>query len=351
MAQLNMELLNDAPTFRAEGRSTVKLPATRVIHSLLLHLTYSLTKTGGTGAGAFFADASHRLIEELIVRGNDQDLLVVDGTLLYLWQLMFMRETFAQTAPSSLAAGNTEAGRHSWILIPAVMGHAGAGAVNGDDQFGYPPLVNPTLSVKWAPAKNLANTTHDSVLSVPACTVELFQRFYNRPQPKGVGGFAPVFARQWSKAISAAGNVVFDLDELKSARDGGPGHELRAIFIQAFGAGSAGYQYAPDNTVVTEIKLEVPGEGTVQDTVSFGAIQQLNKSEYGLSAIQTGVAVLDAAAHDQNVGIGELWTLRGRGAPQLKLAVTPAAAGDSRVVVTALYTGGRYEALRAAAAR
>jgi hypothetical protein len=351
MAQLNMELLNDAPVYRAEGRSTVKLPATRVTHSMVLHLAYSLLKTGGTGIGAFFADASHRLIEELILRGNDQDLLVLDGTLLNLWQLMFMREVFAQTPPTSLAAGNTEADRQSWILIPAIMGHAGSGPQNGDDQFGYPPLINPTLSVKWATPQNLVNTTHDSVLSVPVCVVELFQRFYHRPQPKGPGGYAPVFARQWSKEITATANVVFDLDEIKSARDGGPGHELRAIFIQAFGGGAAGYQYAPSDAVVTELKLDVPGEGTVQETVTWGAVQQLNKSEYGLASLQAGVAVLDAAAHDQNVSMGELWTVRGRGAPALKLACTPAAAGDSRVVVTAMYTGGRFEALARAAGR
>lgn len=339
MRTINREQLDYAANYLAYAagkKSTVPLRVRNVVYAYLLHALYTWNVVGGTGAGDIQPDASHRIVNEVRMRGNDDDLQVFSGSFLYLYSLMFLSQLMPQVVPTTDVAGTVEANRESWLIIPGVMGHT-----YYPDEWGIPPLRDPTLTFHWADGSELVTSAADGAVSLTAVQLELYEKYFAPPVTPPPGGFNPLLIKQWEKAVLQNGKLQVDLEGLMSGPQGGPGHELRALFIEGLADGVAGAQFAHNDSVISTVKLS--GSGKLwQELVNFSLIQAENVSEYQLAAKMTGVAVLDSAAHDRDTRRGQLWTVLGRETPVLDLEVAVQGAGQNRVRVTAVYTAGRY---------
>jgi hypothetical protein len=319
------------PPITAGNSDTVEIRRRNVLHSLLGNLRFDYTMTGGTGAGSIPADALFRLIKRIVVN-TGRDIQAYGGPFLYLYHVLFAPESFTQTPPTSVAAGANETDREAWYEFPFSMDHSFA-----PEEFGLPTadprVVNPTFHIEWSPASELV-VGNDGVVAVANTAFDLYERAYLEPRVPA-GGFAPLLIKQKEVAITATGEVEVRLSHLLSRSDGGPGHELRAVFIEAYSGGVSGADYVAADDVVDEIRFQLSGR-TVQEQVAWRALQQINRKEYQLAALQAGLAVIDAAA-DKKTGRGELFSVSGREEPVLTLDVTKQA-GDNKVVITTIHT-------------
>lgn len=338
--QLNREKLDYAANYLsyAAGRtSTVPLRLTHVIHSLLLVVGYTWNVVGGNGAGAVAGQSSHRVLDEYIMRGNGDKQQVWSGPALYFYNLLFTKQLLPQIPPTAVAAGTVEAGRQSIIALPFVMGHT-----TSPDEWGLPPLRDPSVTFRWAPGAELVTAAQNGAQSLTNVTLDLYERWYENMVPPPTG-FSAFKTAQWEKQVLATGKVQIELEGLMSGPENGPGHEVRALLIEALIDGVNDAQYAHDNSLITNLKLELSGE-EVQKEIDFSVLQAENVTEYQLAARETGLVVLDAAAHDQNTRRGQLWTITGRAKPMLTMDCVLQGAGQNKVRVTAIYTAGRYAA-------
>jgi len=316
-----------APRFVAGGSDSVELRQRNVVAAWVLSVLYDWVVTGGTGVGTIRSDASAHLINKIVLSVNGSDVQVYDGPFLDVYTLMFMNQVFTQTVPTALAAATNQTARKALFLLPQQMGWSYT-----PEEFGMPSagVNSPTLTIFWNSGRRLAIGS-DGVITLPNATCELFERPYTDPMPPK-GGFQPLLIKQISEDVVATGQLKLDLKQLV------PGHELRAIFLQAYAGGAAGEDYAANDSVVTNVRFTLGGRAKIEN-VPFSVIQQLNKTNYGTSALKVGLAVLDAA-EDKRTARGELWTVTGQERPYLELDVVKQA-GDNKVVITTVYTARR----------
>ena len=325
-----------APTFTAGARETVELRVDRIVHHWVLALGFTWNVAGGTGAGSFHSDPQARALREWVLNGNNKPLVKMGGGALYLYTLLFLREMFTNIPPDNLAAGAAQTGRELAIYLPAAMGHALPGQ---EETFGLPPVANPSMEFLFGDASDLALGA-DGAATYSAQTSRLVEWSYDNPRVPAVMrngkrvpvGFAPFMARTQTQAVNGTEDLTFKLDEVAA------GYELRAIIIEAQSGGAAGgADYVYDDDVVTEVSEFVINDDEKYKPVRFRDVQQENKRNYQLADLQTGCAVIDAAA-DMNIARGELWTHGTRSVPYIKLACEKQGAELNRVSVTSIYT-------------
>jgi hypothetical protein len=329
MPRINYQKI-DAPDFQAGGRKRVELPQTGVIHRLLIHLAYGIVTTGGTGAGAPFADASHRVIQEFRTLAGKTPVQAVKVQTLGIMEQLWGKGALVQSNPTDDTAG-TESGLHAWIDLPQFMPHSFT-----PHAFGFPTAalsVRPYLEIVYGSASDLFTSAADGTFAFEGNEdVELFMEELEGDElPRQAEAlarrFPPVLWNYYERDI-----VQSATDEKVRLTGIEPGDEVRAVIVEAFSGGVGGALYAYDSNVVEELRLEIDDED-VYGVVSMEAVQQRNAREYLQTALTSGVAVIDAA-ENQLTGPGELWPRRSRTiTPTLHLK-TSKEAGECMVRVT-----------------
>lgn len=306
-----------APAFTSAGRTEVEIKHRNLLSSLLLRVAYTWTVTGGTGAGTVFPDAAHRLVRLITLYKGGKAFFTVRGHTLGKMLKLFGTEEYSQTVPSDDAAAAYTG--VSFIEIPLYMLHSLLA-----DEFSMPPDPNNPIRavIDWAGPDDLTYDHDYTSAAFSNVSVELFeQSLLDTPHLGGI-----VLVRKFEKDVAAAGDLTFEL-----ANGLNPGEELRWIILESFEGGASGIEYQHSSDIIETIRIEANGQDEYEE-VSFEAVQQLNKKDYALSSLETGVAVWDAA-EDKRTGRGELLTL-GRN-HDLKIPLTVAAGtGDTKVVLT-----------------
>lgn len=321
------------PEWVSGDMTSFPLDSRRVVAFWYLVLNYTFNVVGGTGAGTLFSDPQGRVLRKVIFYGNGRPLQTYSGQFLVLYTLYYLKQTFTQIPPTALAAGTAQAAREAFLRLPGMMDHSYT-----QDQTGIPPLKDPYFEFYWGTGRDLVKSP-DGAVTMTAGAVRLTEWSFDEPKVPA-GGYQPNLLTQKEVIVAASGQVPIELDMLNPDVEGGKGKELRALFIEALIDGAAGspsqdFTYS-DALVVSIDSLEIAGVERYKPIV-FRDLQQANKADYALAALQTGVAVIDAAA-DKHTEVGELWTHGGKTKAMLLVTAAVQGVGVNKLRVTAIYT-------------
>ena len=311
----------EAPSF-AEGKTRgVTLQERHVLSMLLLRTGYDFDVSGGSGAGDILSDAAYRVAQEITVQADGSPLHNVNGHTLGKIQKLLGREEYSQTDPTTDAAGTSEADRESFIPIPFSMPYS-----KRPHEFGLPtPTAKARLLVKWLSGGDLVDG-EDGAIALSNVDPDLYEvPIYGVPaEPYSKWGAVSI--RKIEKDVVSDGQITVDFDHLTN------GQELRLVIIEGMAQGANADEFLYNDSVVTDVgPLDIANQEEFE-SVPFSVLQQRNKVAYQLSALETGVGILDAA-EDRETGRGELWTVRGSQRPFLKLDVAKQT-NDTKVIVT-----------------
>lgn len=312
------------PTFSEGAQTSEALRRENVVKMYLLRVVYDVVLTGGTGAGAPFADAAYRLLRSVQINVGGT-LIHANGHTLGKIVKLFFPALYPQTDPTDDSAG-TETGREAYIPIPFFMPWS-----MDPDEFGFPSAqAQGTILPTWANAAELFTTDADFTASeIQNAVVNLYEHYYigaKRPPMS----FSGLQIRRKELAVDSSGSPQLSLDHLRK------GQELRAVILEGFAGGSGGQRYDYNDDVLAEIRLDLNGRDVVEAT-PFSVLQADNVVEYELSARETGVAVAFDAATDKRTRFGDLPVVSSEEPPTLYLS-TSKETGDCKVVATTIAT-------------
>lgn len=313
----------EAPDFEEGSTTGVPILPRHVVSYLLLRTLYDFDVTGGTGSGDILGDAAFRVPAEITVQADGSPLHNFDGRTAGVLQRLFGTEEYAQTDPTTDAAGTSEADRESVVPIPFFMPHS-----KNPDEFALPtPRAKARLQVRWMNAGELVDG-EDGDVAVSNVAPELYEAPVYGVPAEPYAKWGAVSIRKTTKDVGQDGEVTIKLDHLTN------GQELRMVLVEGLAKGTNDDEYLHDDAVVTEVGPLDIDDREEFEAVDFAVLQNRNKVEYGLAALETGVAVLDAA-EDRRTSRGELWLVSGDQSPFLKLRVAKQT-NDTKVVVTTL---------------
>lgn len=316
------------PDYSPGQRRTVELRRRSVIAWYLLVVSWDHAVTGGSGAGAIYSDAVFRWIDriELIVAGTARQ--VYSGQFLRILHKLLGQEEWPQTPPTSVAASASETGRRAYFALPLQMPHSFT-----PEEFGLPTQLaeDPTLAITWAQYGALFNELIDGVPAASNVSVELYEAPVLDPAIPA-GSHHALEIRDTFIDITQSGTPRIELPHLA------PGHELRAVIVEAFQGGTGGTDFEYSNSLISKMKLVINGKD-VLDLVPFSVLQARNKVAYQLEAIETGVVVIDAA-EDKRTAAGELFIIAGTEKPYLEVNAAKQS-GECRIRVTTISVSTR----------
>lgn len=322
----------EAPDY-SEGRTTsVEIQERHLLAQHDLIVDYDWAVTGGGGAGDILDDAAYRLVRELSVESGQGTLHHVRGDTLGVIQRLWGTEEYAQTDPTTDAAGTDEDDRQAIIPIPYYVLHSLT-----PYEAALPTwAAQARLQVTWDDISALVDG-EDGDPAIDNAATQLIERPIFGVSKKPASRWAGMSIRKVERAITQDGSVIFDLDHLTR------GQELMVVIVQGMAKDDSNDdEYLFDDSVVTKIgPLDIDGSEEFRRTRA-DAIQQRNKVVYERSSLETGVWVLDAA-EDMRTGRGELWTVRGEERPELEIEVVKATNATRVIVTTIALTRGRRD--------
>lgn len=303
----------------------ITIPRQFILTGMLMRFLANFTVTGGTGAGTIPADALARYFRQIRIVLDGETIGTTRGQTLRRISRFFDPAALEQTPPASLAAGTNTAVEYS-LLLPFSMPHS-----NFPDEFALPvPFVNlPQLVIDTAAAGDLVRNANGAIGLVNP-RIEMTQ--LPMVLEKNQGGFTDAYSilgwQQYSVDVTLANPTMrVKLENLE------PGHEVRAVIIEAEDNGSNGAGYIDSDTLVRSLRFSLNGTDVVEGT-PWDVLRNLNKRTYGLAAREPGCVIIDAA-EDRNTASGELFSVGDGVLPFLEMDVMPGA-GASRVIVTVL---------------
>jgi hypothetical protein len=316
-----------------EGRTiTHKIRQLNILAGLLLRFTGTWTVTGGNGAGTILSDAVWRaFLRRYAVNWNNADMQRAYGPTLRVLEKLFHPAPMIQDGPTALAAATAE-GIELNAFIPFYMFHS-----HRPDEFAFATadvsVRSPVLQIECGRASEAA-TGETGVLSIANGRIEVYE-IPMLGTPTAGDAYSPLLITQIEYAVNAnAASARIPFDQML------PGMEIRAVIIESHAKG-AGDEYVHNSDVLTYAALNINGTDVFHRTAAT-VIRNRNVMFYQLNALETGVAVLDAA-EDMNTGRGELWTVRGQLRPYLEVDLQKQA-GENRLLITIIATNGRIAA-------
>lgn len=292
-------------------------------HALLVEIVGQFQATGAPGGGALRDDAPYRLVRQHRLLANNRPVQTFDGRTQRPFFKLFDEASWPQDGPTSIADATDEEIR-IYHVVPGYMGHSLTG-----EQFGIVPRAGVEYSLELQ-LGNAADMVDGLENDVEIANGEI--RIYELPYQGDRGPFAPLIIQRYEAAVTQTGEIELDFNTL------GPGTEVRAVLIEGLSGGSTNVDFDHDDAVIEDVVgFEVDGEERIK-TIPRVVMQGRNQRFYGLTAIETGVVVLDSA-ENKRTEFGQLWTVQ-RLRPKLRLSVDPQA-GNNKVVVHAIATAGR----------
>lgn len=312
----------DAPTAKAGKSVPYALPREGLLRAVTMVITANWTVTGGTGLGTIFSDAIFRLLSSLSLNVGGGPMQQWTGQTLGLVDKLLSVEPYAQDGPTLKAAGTSEAIRLQLDLpfyMPGVL---------AENAFALPAGArgaNPNGSLALAAATALGYG-FDGTVGLSDINVEFYARPHQgRDTAADVRQLGFVVSRQVEFDVAQSGKKRIVLDQIEK------GMEIRGVLVEALSDAGNGFEY--NDSAIKSVELEVDGRPEIEDT-PFAVVQGYNKKDYQLSANETGVIVLDAAA-DRMAGRGQLWTVETDTAPVLVCDFAKQNTDRARVTVIA----------------
>jgi hypothetical protein len=318
----------DPVAFSEGARREIAIPRAGILRELIHELEYDYYVTGGSGAGAIANRPAFRMVGNVQVQiegaGADATLHNVRGHTLGVIDKLFMAQATPQWGPTDDAATTDENDRKSTVRIPFFVPFS-----KTPDECALPAAVaKPTLIIDNGSGSELVTSDGDfTTIDITNAVPKLFaRRIYGVPE-QPYSKWAAMSLRKTEFEVAASGSKNLELSHLR------PGMDLVRIIIEAFAGGSSGAQYAENDSLVTALELEINGVKEFEE-VPWATLQRINATNYQLSWMETGVAVIDFA-EDQLTHRGQVITLTGNQAPVLSLDYTKQT-GDCKVVVTTM---------------
>lgn len=320
MAKERLSLVDTIDISFGKRQRPVNLRTTHLLAGVLLRFSATYTMTGGTGVGTMFTDALFRLFSLIQLNtGGEPQLTLTGQTINFIMQALYPT-TYVQDQPSSLAAGASEA-VECFMYLPLAMPHSFDPLATSLPSYVWPQQP-PQLVLDVAAAAIIA-TGEDGAIGFTAPQLEVREvQVLDENLDPTVRDFIEIHQVTQNIAAAAARQQVY-LPTIA------PGKEIVRVIVEGFD--NSGNDVYTDS-LITHLRLIIGGQD-VQEKESWNILRQINKRDYQLSALYSGVVCLDSAS-DKGTGPGELWYVGAGDRPYLE--VTTTAAANVRVTVIAV---------------
>lgn len=314
-----------APKF-AEGRTTSEtLPSRNLVNAYVLRLTGALTITTSTGTTTLRPDAVGRIFEAITIKSG--------GILIQDWRGVMVQdlEALLELAPTPQvlpANGANQAGTNIDLTLRLPCYEPRSYSRN-EKLMPAALLSDLVMSVKWGALTEMFADGFNGTVSLANANVELYEETLigvAAPERR----FLPLVYSYSSEIITTQKGKSIDLDSIQFGTD------VSRVLIRAEkgGANGGGYEVADDVVGAVTFRMNEVDE---VNGIPWVVLQREDAREFGLSAIRSGVVLLDAVRNQRSEPFGvepQQWT-HTQGKPRLILDVTKQT-GDCRVQVLAL---------------
>lgn len=317
----------DPVEFSEGKRREISIPKKGILRELISEFGFDHAITGGSGAGAVQADPAFRTHERVQVliegAGADKTLHDLPGHTLGVIDRLLGEQETPQIDPTDISAGGSTSGCKATVPIPFYVPRSST-----PDECALPCAVaKPRLVIDWAHVDELVTAAQDGAGAYSNTETDLFPRMLYGVAAQPYTKWSALSLRSTQFEVTVTGSKPLELSHLR------PGMDLVRVIIEAFATGAAGAQFDPNDALITQLELEVNGVKEFEDA-PWATLQRLNAKLYQLTAVETGVVILDFA-EDGLTGRGNVIKLEGAAAPVISLDYVKQT-GECKIVVTTM---------------